>query len=124
MDELQIKNETYHRYTGAFGKDYSKLNDNPSGTYPDKTDDGDITTNVILPTWGEMYSGNDLNVTYWYSNRYPGSSSSVLLVGSTFGYSAFAGDLWYAVRPVVTLKSNVKISGGEGTMTEPYSLSL
>ena len=30
----------------------------------------------------------------------------------------------YAVRPVLSLSSNVKISGGEGTSTSPYQLTL
>lgn len=30
----------------------------------------------------------------------------------------------YAVRPVLTLSSNVKISGGSGTSSDPYQLQL
>ena len=30
----------------------------------------------------------------------------------------------YAVRPVLSLSSNVKISGGEGTSGSPYTLSI
>ena len=33
-------------------------------------------------------------------------------------------DIEYAVRPVLSLSSNVKISGGEGTSQKPYTLSI
>ena len=119
-----IQETEYDRYTGGYGKDYSKLNNNETGSYPETTNDGKVIAKVILPTWGEMYSGNDLNMTYWYINRWTGSSSNVSFV-SCYGYgSGVAGYHWFGARPVVTLKSNVKISGGEGTMTKPYSLSM
>ena len=120
-----IEEREYNRYTGGYAKDYNNLNNNSGGTYPSTTDDGKVTAKVALPTWGEMYSGNDLNVSYWYINRWTGSSSGVSGVssgGDGNGYNA--GYHWIGARPVVTLKSNVKISGGEGTMTKPYSLSL
>ena len=120
-----IKETTYDRYTGGYGKDYSILNDAPAATYPSTTDDEKIIVNVTLPSWGEMYTGNDLNMTYWYINRWTGSSSQVSYVNynNTAGGSV-AGDVWRAVRPVVTLKSTVKIKSGEGTMTKPYSLFM
>ncbi len=54
---------------------------------------------------------------------------------SSYAHSVFrvdaSGDVYryyangtYAVRPVVYLKSNVKINGGEGTSESPYTLSL
>ncbi len=120
-----INEKEYDRFTGGYAKDYSNLNNNETGTYPSTTNDGKVTAKVALPTWGEMYSGNDLNVSYWYINRWTGSSSDVShLYSSGDGYGYSAGDHWVGARPVVTLKSNVKISGGEGTMTKPYSLSL
>ena len=120
-----IQKTTYNRYTSGFVKDYSNLNNSSSMTYPNTTNDGDIEANVVLPTWGEMYTGNDLNYNYWYINRWPGSSSSVSNVNSNgHGDGYCAGNPLIAVRPVVTLKSIVKISSGEGTMTNPYSLSI
>lgn len=124
-----IKETEYDRYTSGQGKDYSNLNNNSGGTYPSTTNDGKVTAKVVLPTWGEMYSGNDLNISYWYINRWQGSSSHVSLVdrsGNASGHAvgSIAGFNWIGARPVVTLKSNVKISGGEGTMTKPYSLSM
>ena len=50
---------------------------------------------------------------------------------STFGVSdegyvsaGFGVDREYGVHPVLTLSSNVKISGGEGTSSNPYTLSI
>ncbi len=120
-----IQETEYDRYTGGYGKDYSKLNNNETGSYPETTNDGKVIAKVILPTWGEMYSGNDLNMTYWYINRWTVSSLLVSYVdyyGN--GTGTGAGTYWLGVRPVVTLKSNVKISSGEGTMTKPYSLTM
>ena len=120
-----IKETEYERFTGGYQKDYSNLNNNETGTYPGTTNDGKVTAKVALPTWGEMYSGNDLNMTYWYINRWTGSSSIVSHVSNSGNASGlYAGGYWLAVRPVVTLKSNVKIKSGEGTMTKPYSLSM
>ena len=118
-----IEEREYNRYTGGYAKDYNNLNNNSGGTYPSTTDDGKVTAKVVLPTWGEMYSGNDLNIAYWYINRWAGSSSDVVPLSSNgYAYGTNAGYAWVAVRPVVTLKSNDKISPGEGTMTKPYSL--
>ena len=119
-----IKETQYDRFTGGNGKDYSNLNDNETGVYPSTTNDGKITAKVVLPSWGEMYTGNDLNYSYWYINRFsnsPYSQSYIVSFGNANG--GVIGHNWLSVRPVVTLKSSVKIKSGEGTMTNPYSLS-
>lgn len=38
--------------------------------------------------------------------------------------SATAASIKYSVRPIVYLKAEVKITSGEGTLENPYSLSL
>ena len=120
-----IEEREYDRYTSGKGKNYSNLNDNETGAYPSTTNDGKVTAKVVLPAWGEMYSGNDLNISYWLINRWQESSSSVSYVGFIGdAYGSYAGDYGFAVRPVVTLKSTVKIKSGEGTMTKPYSLYM
>ena len=43
---------------------------------------------------------------------------SIIVLGDDVGNSE------YAVRPVLSLASNVKISGGEGTSSSPYQLSI
>ena len=51
-------------------------------------------------------------------------SSSVFLVGSYGGVGNNTADVRTAVSPAIYLSSNVKISGGEGTESSPYELSL
>ena len=112
--------------TSGHSKSYDNLNSDPSNTtYPGRTNDGEVSAYVGMPIWGEMYTGNDLNTTYWHINRWQSSSvhaSHVYIRGNTSGDAASAP--WFAARPVMVLKSNVKIDGGEGTMTNPYTLSI
>ena len=76
--------------------------------------------NGYLNTLSYVYTGT----WYWtmspYSFRPSGSASIVWSVGGT-GY--FSGD-WvpggYGVRPVINLKSDVEISGGIGTINDPF----
>lgn len=118
--------EKWNRYTSGYQKNYNNLNSNPShNTYPTRTDDGEIEAYVGLPIWGEMYTGNDLNITYWYLNRWVNSdihASYVSLSGHSRG--TVVSNPQIAVRPVLVLKENIKIIKGEGTMTEPYILAL
>ena len=44
--------------------------------------------------------------------------------GCVHSYDVNVGDGEFAVRPVLYLSSNVKISGGEGTISSPYQLSI
>ena len=99
---------------GGYGRDYANL-----------ADDGKVTLNVILPSWGEMYTGNDLNISYWYTNRWAGSSSYVSFVSSNgIGHVTYPVNPWYAARPVITLSSNVYTTSGDGTVNNPYSLDI
>ena len=119
-----IEKSNWNLYTGGYGKDYSALNNNPNAEYPARTIDGVASTYVGLPSWGEMYTGNDLNVTYWYINRWVASSSHVSHVRSTGHASSDNAGAWLALRPVVRLKADVKVVSGNGTMTEPYTLKI
>ena len=62
----------------------------------------------------------------WLLPQYSGNSSGAFFVRSsgdvTYGGVVNGGE--YAVRPVLYLSSNVKISGGEGTSQKPYQLSI
>ena len=99
---------------GGYGRDYANL-----------ADDGKVTLNVILPSWGEMYTGNDLNISYWYTNRWAGTSSHVSLVGiHGNGDGYYPATTWRAARPVITLSSNVYTTSGDGTVNNPYSLDI
>ncbi len=109
----------------SYGVDYVRtlFNIDTSGTYPTRINDGTVTANISLPTWGDMFSGNDINVSYWLINRASGSSASVSYVGSSGNANAnYAAYTWYAVRPVFLLQSNIQISSGSGTIADPYVL--
>ena len=120
-----IVKSNWNLYTSGMGKDYSALNNNPSATYPARTTDGIVSAYIGLPSWGEMYSGNDLNSSYWLINRWQDSSTYVSFI-SAYGRADgnYAGNDRLSLRPVVRLKSNVKVVSGEGTMTEPYTLKI
>ena len=120
-----IQKSNFHLYTSGYGKDYSALNHNPNAEYPARTIDGIASTYVGLPSWGEMYTGNDLNYNYWYINRWQDSTSHVSVVyHSGDARLTYAGDGFHGLRPVVHLKENVKVVSGQGTMTEPYTLKI
>ena len=120
-----IQKSNWNLYTSGQGKDYSLLNNNPSADYPARTTDGVASANVGLPSFGEMYSGNDLNYNYWLLNRWSGSSFGVTYIfGNGEAVGGNAGSFWLALRPVVRLKSDVKVVSGEGTMTKPYTLKI
>ena len=107
------------------GKDYSEMNSyTTEGSYPSRKNDGIVTAKVGLPTYGERYSGNDLNIAYWYINRWIGTSSSVGFIADSGNVSGYhSATYWNAVRPIIILKSNIVIESGQGTMTNPYSIS-
>ncbi len=128
VDSKYITKGTYG--VGMYGKGNSY-------TMPQSTT---ISTNVGLPTIGEMFSGNDIELSesatkifvdvntienpslltfYWTMNRY--SSSKIYYVyNSGFlgnGFPSYA----YGVRPVIYLKNNLELTG-EGTAQSPYIL--
>ena len=119
------------------------------GDYPRRADytdvqDETLSTSVGLPTIGEMFSGNDIDMGstktfvniatienptvsdyYWTMNRY--SSSYVSIVDDS-GVSTgnHSPTNVYGVRPVIYLKSGTSaltFTGGEGTAESPYTLS-
>ena len=126
--------------TGTFG--VGMYEDGNSYTVPAATT---ITASVGLPTVGEMFSGNDINLSnsstktfvdvatienstassyYWTMNRF--SSSFVRLVYN-YGYLDFSNPSYSSgVRAVLYLKSGTSaltFTGGEGTPQNPYTLN-
>ena len=99
----------------GYEKDYSKLEE-----------DMEIAFKVILPSWGEMYTGNDLNVSYWYMNKSSITSPTALSYIDTSGIArtTYVSGTWLAVRPVITLSKNVYVTSGNGTANDPYSLNI
>jgi hypothetical protein len=69
-----------------------------------------------------MFSANDLNIGYWYINRWQGSSSDVSFAGTGYVDSNYVSFVWSGARPVLNLKSDIKITSGEGTPNSPYNL--
>ena len=125
--------------TGTYGVGmYESAN---SYTVPQSTT---ITANIGLPTVGEMFSGNDIDLStsstktfvdvntienptvssyYWTMNRY---SSSVVRYVYNNGYLYHSGPTnANGVRAVIYLKSGtsaITFTGGEGTPNLPYEL--
>ena len=68
----------------------------------------------------------DSSISYWWTlSRSLGSSSDVFRVNYYGGvdYYDCTLNMSYAVRPTVTLSSSVKITGGTGTQSDPYTLT-
>ena len=66
------------------------------------------------------------SVLWWTLSPRSGTSDNVLYVdsdGSLFYSNAAAGIGYIAVRPAITLSSEVQITGGTGTESDPYILS-
>ena len=132
-----------YRYTG--NKTFY-IGDYPSGANYEDVQDETLEASVGLPTVGEMFSGNDIDmaypadgvktfvdvntienptasISYWTMNRY--SSSYVRGVsdyGTLLNYSV--SDT-FGVRAVIYLKSGtsaITFTGGEGTPNSPYEL--
>ena len=71
----------------------------------------------------------DKSENTWFLSQCSSNSSFAFFVYSTGFVSSYGIDVngngyEYATRPVLSLSSNVKISGGTGTSTDPYTLSL
>ena len=133
-------NDTY-RYTG--NKTFY-IGDYPSGANYEDVQDEILEANVGLPTVGEMFSGNDIDLStsstktfvdvntienstassyYWTMNRY--SSSNVRIVDYTSYMGSLRPSNSYGVRAVIYLKSGtsaITFTGGEGTPNSPYQL--
>lgn len=96
----------------GYGKDYSNL-----------PNDGITNAYVGLPSWGEMYTGNDLNVSYWYLNSFLTDKASYVTSkgNGTFQNIPYTG---YRVRPIIVLSKNVFVKSGNGTANNPYVLDI
>ena len=115
--------------TTAHGMDYSTRMDRSKdvvgqANYYNNTYDGEASTHVGLPSYGERYSGNDLNTTYWYINRWSSSASTVGYVSSGGGANGHYAGYWNGARPVLHLSSSLYISSGDGTSANPYQLKF
>jgi len=68
---------------------------------------------------------NAINSTEWTMSRYGGSGSFYALYVSSDGAVGKCSLLYMrSVRPVFYLTSDVKITGGTGTASNPYELTI
>ncbi len=98
-----------------------------------------ITANIGLPTVGEMFSGNDIDMGstktfvdvntienptvsdyYWTMNR--NNSSNVKVVNNDGEMENKNPSSVYGVRPVIFLKNDLTFIEGDGTVQSPYEL--
>ena len=102
-----------------------------------------IIANIGLPTIGEMFSGNDIDMVYptdgtkifvdintienptvsnnyWPMNRYNKYNVSEITSSGSMSIG-FPSDN-NGVRPVIFLKNNLTFTGGNGTAQNPYTL--
>ena len=130
-----------YRYTG--NKTFY-IGDYPSGANYKDVQDETLSANVGLPTVGEMFSGNDIDLGtsstktfvnvatienptvssyYWLMNRY---SSSIVYNGNLNGnLNGNSPSFSNGARAVIYLKSGssaLTFTGGEGTAESPYNL--
>ncbi|MCI5702047.1 MAG: hypothetical protein MR266_04710, partial [Erysipelotrichaceae bacterium] len=82
---------------------------------------------VGLPRYGEMFAsqqgnGSNSSSIIWLITPY--SSSSVWDVTSS-GYANYYNPSGtFGVRPSINLKSNIVITGGSGTKSNPFTITL
>ena len=132
--------DTY-RYTG--NKTFY-IGDYSSGANYKDVQDKTLEASIGLPTVGEMFSGNDIDLStsstktfvdvntienptasnsYWTMNRY--SSSDVRSVSGSGNLNYYSPSNANGVRAVIYLKSGtsaITFTGGEGTAQSPYTL--
>ena len=130
-----------YRYTG--NKTFY-IGDYPSGANYTDIQDETLSVNVGLPTVGELFSGNDIDLAtsstkrfvnattienptvsnyYWTMNRYSSSYVRSVYAIGRLNYNSPANA--YGARAVIYLKSGTSaltFTGGEGTAEQPYEL--
>ena len=80
----------------------------------------DDTTNCVNTNW--LYN---IKVTEWVLNQVTKNAYVFNIYGGNYINSGGRNvTSSYAVRPTLYLKSNVKITGGDGTSSDPYTLGL
>ena len=128
-----------YRYTG---NKIFYIGDYPSGANYKDVQDETLSANVGLPIVGEMFSGNDIDLstsnvkTFVDINTIENASSSnscwTIAKDGDVGirFIKESGELNFdappyvnGVRPVIFLKNNLTFTGGKGTAQSPYELS-
>ena len=131
-----------YRYTG--NKTFY-IGDYPYGANYTDIQDETLSASVGLPTVGEMFSGNDIDLStsstktfvdvstienpivassYWTMNRYSSSLVRIVYDDGRMSYNYPTGT-YGVVRAVIYLKSGssaLTFTGGKGTAESPYEL--
>ena len=131
---------TTYRYAGSNKVFY--IGDYPGESNYTAVQDEILYATVGLPTIGEMFSGNDIDMSSsnsktfvnvstienptvnsysWTMNRYSSSYVRRLNYNGDFNDASFS--YTGGVRPVIFLKSNLTFTGGKGTAENPYTLT-
>ena len=120
-------NTTWYLGTVGSGSSYSYKNAKYTDASGTTTTSNVTQARVGLLRYGELMSGQfdryGNNTNYWTLTPY--SSSNVRYVSDygTVNYSS-PSSYSYGVRPSLNLKSNVVITGGDGTKEQPFTLDL
>ena len=80
--------------------------------------DNTINTNVSLPVIGGMYT---TSISSEYFTMTPSSTDKVYAVGSSINEKDVTSES--GVRVIISLKNDVKIEKGSGTLSDPYILN-
>ena len=119
-------NTTWYLGNVGFGENYkfSKYTD------VDMTSTTTTTTNakVGLLRLGELMAGqfdrNENNIAYWTLSPYSSRGVNVVNNDSTTVRGDNTTTFTYGIKPSLNLKSNVVITGGDGTINNPFTISL
>ena len=120
-------NTTWYLGTVGSGSSYSYKNAKYTDASGTTTTSNVTQARVGLLRYGELMSGQfdryGNNTNYWTLTPY--SSSNVRYV-SDYGTVNYSSPSSYSlgVRPALNLKSNVVITGGNGTKEQPFTLDL
>ena len=125
-----IGNKTF--YTSIYNNNYINIKNSSSANY------SIYNGSFALPTIGEMYSANDIEIggtgvytiessiensgvsnQYWLINP---SSSQVYTVSSIGSLNLSNSIESLGVRPVIYIKNNLSFKSGNGTLQNPYNL--
>ena len=113
-------------YLGTVGRGVSYRSAKYSSTTGNTLTSNITTASVGLLRHGELMAGQfdrrDNNTTYWTLTPY--NTSNVRSVDYSGRASYYSPSDTYGVRPSMNLKSNVVITGGSGTKSDPFTIAL
>ena len=127
--DIDMIEENSTWYLGAIDYGYSYKLAKYTDTTMSSTTLSTTNAKVGLLRFGELMAGQfdelDINTNYWiltlYSSSY--SSSNSYFVGYNGGNGNYSSRNSAGIKPSLNLKSNVIITGGDGTKNNPFTLS-